>query len=367
MKKRLLYVIEIVILAVLFAICFKKDEVFLEITDAEFELDEETGLHLSKEFYLPIGTYTLSATANDSLGAKIGAIYDLEMTEGNYHALKGNEGRISEGDETKAIDFYVTGKVSSAHVKLLPYALGAFPDVTFNLVKTAAFNRIIFVLALAAFAILNYFLRLHRRLEERRDWTLAVNELVPIGIMLMALIPCMLDYLIAGTNTLTLLTETEYLVDGDFGSVSFTHLLFLWLPCVLRIIGFSVMDAYKLMLVLLVVLLTLLGKTLLSKVSSRVEYRMLTLGFCMLNPVSLYLLYTRAAIIAYIGLEFVLIGACMFTVPMISKKDVGRYHKWIVFALTLVLAFTCIYFMDELTISSNVYYWYDEAAFMTGG
>ena len=367
MKKRLLYVIELVILAVLLIMCFKKDEVFLDITDAEFELDEETGFYVSEDFYLPVGTYTLSAMSNDSVGSKIGAIYGLEMTEGNYHALKCNDGRIAEGDAVKEIDFYVTGKVSNAHIKLQPYALGALPDVTFSLVKTAAFNRILFVMALAVFAVLDYFISLHKKLAERSDHTLAVNELVPIGIMLMALIPCMLDYLIAGTNTLTLLIETEYLLDGDLSSVSAAHLPFLWIPCLLRLIGFSVMDAYKLMLVTLVVLFTLLGKALLSKVSRCVEYRMLALGLCMLNPASLYLLYSRAAIIAYIGLELVLIGVCMFTLSMISKKEVSRYHEWIVFALTLVLVFACIYFMDDLTISSNVYYWYDEAAFMVGG
>ena len=367
MKKRLLYIIEFVILAVLLAMCFKRDEVFLEITDAGLEINEETGIYVSEDFYLPIGTYTLSVKANDSAGSKIGAIYGLEMTEGTYRALKGNDGRIAEGDAVKEIDFYVTGKVSNAHIKLQPYALGALPDVAFSLVRTAAFNRILFVLVLIAFAVLNYFVRLHKRLAEGSDWHLTVNELVPIGIMLMALVPCMLDYLIAGTNTLTLLTETEYLLDGDFGSVSFTHLLFLWIPCLLRLIGFSVMDAYKLMLVALVVLLSLLGKKLLGKVSNRVEYRMLALGFCMLNPISLYLLYVKAAIIAYIGLEVVLVGVCMFVLSMISKKEVSRYHAWIVFALTLVLTFACIYFMDDLTISSNVYYWYDEAAFMVGG
>jgi hypothetical protein len=367
MKKGLLYVIELVILAVLFVLCFKKDEEFLEIADAEFELDEETGIYVSEDFSLPIGTYTLFINANDSVGARIGAIYGLEMTEGNYHALKVNDGRIAEGDEAKEIDFYVTGKVSDAHIKLQSYALGALPDVTFSLVKTASFNRILFVLALIAFAVLNYFVWLHKRLEEGNDWHPAVNELVPIGIMLMALIPCMLDYLIAGTNTLTLLTETEYFLDGDLSSVSKAHLPILWMPCLFRLIGFSVMDAYKLMLVALVVLFALLGKTLLGKVSKCVEYRMLALGFCMLNPVSLYLLYSKAAIIAYVGLELVLIGVCMFVVPMISKKEVGRYHAWIVFALSLALAFACIYFMDDLTISSNVYYWYDEAAFMVGG
>ena len=94
---------------------------------------------------------------------------------------------------------------------------------------------------------------------------------------------------------------------------------------------------------------------------------MLALGFCLLNPVSLYLLYTKAAIIGYVVLETVLIGICMVVVPRISKKEVSRYHAWIVFALSLVLTFACIYFMDDLTISSNVYYWYDEAAFMVGG
>ena len=367
MKKRLLYVIELVILAVLLAMCFKRDEVFLEITDAGLEINEETGIYVSEDFYLPIGTYTLFVKSNDSTGAKIGAIYGLEMTEGNYHALKGNDGRITEGDVTKEINFYVTGKVSNARIKLQPYALGALPDVTFSLVKTAAFNRILFVLALALFAVLNYFVRLHKRLSEESDRTQAVNELIPIGIMLMALIPCMLDYLVAGTNTLTLLTETEYLLDGNLSSVSKAHLLFLWIPCLLRLIGFSVMGAYKLMLVFLIVLFTLLGKTLLAKVSKCVEYRMLALGFCLLNPVSLYLLYSRAAIIAYVVLEIVLIGICMVVVPRISKKEVSRYHAWIVFALTLVLVFACIYFMDGLTISSNVYYWYDEATFMVGG
>ena len=106
---------------------------------------------------------------------------------------------------------------------------------------------------------------------------------------------------------------------------------------------------------------------MLGKGSNRVEYRMLVLGFCLLNPFSFYLLYTKATIIAYVGLEIVLIGACMFVVPVISKKEVSRYHAWIVFALSLVLTFACIYFMDDLTISSNVYYWYDEAAFMVGG
>ncbi len=367
MKKRFLYVIELVILVVLFIMCLKKDEVLLEIMDVEFELDEETGIYVSEGYSLPIGTYTLSVKSNDSVGAKIGAIYGLEMTEGNYHALKCNDGRIAEGDTVKEIDFYVTGKVSSACIKLQPYAMGVFPDVTFSLVKTAGFSRILFALALAVFAVLDYFISFHKKLAERSDWTLAVNELIPIGITLMALIPCMLDYLIAGTNTLTLLTETEYLLDGDISSVSIVHLLFLWILCLLRLIGFSVMDAYKLMIVVLVVLFALLGKTLLGKVSKCMEYRMLALEFCMLNPVSLYLLYTKATIIAYIGLEIVLIGVCMVAIPMISKKEASRYHAWIVFAVTLVLVFACIYFMDDLTISSNVYYWYDEAAFMVGG
>ncbi len=370
MKRKILFLAEGILLLVLLLLCFFGSGEVLGTDSRTLQREEETGELVSDTFSLKPGVYRIIVEA-DAAGGGIGAGMQVRINaeEMTFHAIRGNQATLYAGTEHKEITYYVTAPVAEANVSILPFSEDAEVSYELKVERTAAGRRMTFVMAVLLCGILNGLLAFHGKImtgevnarEKRTVCALA-------AIWAVACIPLMVDYLILGTNSIQCLTETEQLLRGEWRTIPFLHLLYLWIPAAVRGIGFPAMTAYKVLFVLLAGAATLLIYGVFFGQTKDVRLALPVTALGVWSPLAMKWMYTQGnpgKLVIY-----VLIYALLSLIAgrILGKRKIAdrKISPWILFAVSLVLVLQVLYFEDNLTFQSDVYYWYNEEPFMTG-
>ena len=326
MKRKILFLAEAILLPVLLLFCFFGSGEVSGTDSRTLQREEETGELISDTFSLKPGVYRIIVEA-DAAGGGIGAGMEIGLNaeQMTFHAIRGNRAALYAGTEHKEITYYVTAPVEGAYVSILPFS----EDVSAGKKWTAC--------ALAA-------------------------------IWAVACIPLMVDYLILGTDSVQCLTETEQLLRGEWGTIPFLHLLYLWIPAAVRGIGFPVMTAYKVLYVLLTGAATLLIYGVFFGQTKDVRLALPVTALGVWSPLAMKWMYTQGnpgKLVIYV-LAYALLGLIVGWILGKKKTADRKISPWILFTVSLVLILQVLYFEDNLTFQSDVYYWYNEEPFMTG-
>lgn len=369
MKRKILFLAEGILLAVLFLLCFFGTEHVILVHSGELQRQEEDGYLVSREFALKPGVYRISVEADVSGGGiGNGMEIGLDAEQMTFHAIRGNRATLAAGTEYKEITYYVTADVASAYISVLPFSDDAAVSYEVKAERTAAGGRIVFVTAALLCVILDGLLIFHGKImigaiSARKKWTLCAL----VGIWATACIPLMVDYLILGTDSVQCLRETGYFLQGEWGNIPALHLLYLWIPGGIRLIGFPVMTAYKVLFAVLTAGAVILFYAVLSRWGKDVRLTLLLTALGAWNPLAMKLLYSLGnpgKFILYVLGYAVLCGIVGLFLG--KNKEGYKVSPWILFAVALVLVLQVLYFEDNLTFQSDVYYWYNEEPFMTG-
>lgn len=369
MKRKLLFLAEGILLLVLLVLCFFGSDNVIVTNYQELHRDEETGCLVSGEFTLRPGVYRITVET-DAAGGGIGDGMEISMIadQMTFHAIRGNKATLYAGTEHKEITYYVTAKVTSARLSVLPFSEEAPVSYELKVERTTAGHRMVFVMTLLLCAVLDGLILFHEKIMTgevgtQKKWAICAL----VGIWAAACIPLMVDYLILGTDSVQCLKETEYLLRKDFGNIPALHLVYLWIPAVVRCIGFPVMTAYKVLLAVLIAGSVILFYGVLSGKEKDVRVSLLITAFGIWNPLAMKLLYSQGNPGKFILYMIGYVALCGI-VRWFRGKNKANYKvsPWILFAIALVLVLQVLYFEDRLTFESDVYYWYNEEPFMTG-
>lgn len=320
-----------VIICVLF--CFRPRElVFFADADAVADrlyVEENGNYYRSDLFVLQPGTYQLRVRCEDHEGILYPAVGALESS---YRALRCNGATVFAHEREIEIEAYVTDRVDSAYVICNYIRETKQPMVEIELYRTSGGWRILTCILTLVFTGVNLLIGLRDKLL---TGAVSIERGVAAGVLslsvLLAYLPYCVDYMNLGADTgfhllrIEGLKETllrggqfpvrvqEYWLYGHGYAVSsFYGDLLLFFPALLRLIGFSLMDAYKIF-----VLAVLAGTAVIAYVSffrCTKSRRGALLGSVLyeLAPYHIHNIYKRGAVGEYLGMMFLPLVFCGF-------------------------------------------------------
>lgn len=363
MKKVFLFS-EVVILSVLFLICLRAPTNVFTCGNDSFTKNAETGYYDSSDFELRPGVYRVCVLAEGEEGVGSGIDIGLDAGVSVYRSLRGNRGKMYSGAQYKEVIYYVTTTIPAACVTLQPFSEEVPMSYSVQVDRTTAGNRILFVIVAAVFLLMDILWILRERIavkqEAEKKWTSASI----VAIILLVSIPLTATWLIPGEKVLQCLQETEYVRRGSIGQVPFWHLCYLWLPAIMRRIGFPVMTAYKGLQFGLILFAVLVFYEVLARTWKEERWVLPGVMLGVGNPAALALLYEKNQYVLF--LLYVIVGAGLLAISglWITKKKIS---SWFIFAVVAVVFLQAVYFQNRLTFQSEPLYWYNEEPFMTGG
>ncbi len=282
----------------------------------------------------------------------------MEHDGAAYKALRSNGMTMEEGSRYGDFDVYVSDKVESAYVQCDFYTVGPEGKLRVEMWKTSMGNRIWLVLSVTMFLALDFMVLFRRRIlagkvsgrQQVVFWALCMG-------VLLAYFPYLTDYFSAGENTAFYWGRIGYLADVLRGADSLemggeTQLaynfapfrsggdLFLMIPVVLRLTGFSLMDSYKMF-----VLITLAATAVIAYVSLKKcvkdEYGALYGSMLyLLTPYHLYIVYGRGAVEEYVAMAFLPLVCCgmyLLYTEDTTSKTYGRYKWYLAAGISAIL------------------------------
>lgn len=226
-------------------------------------LTEECLEFQSERLVLEPGVYEGKIQANLDEGQSI--VVEVKSDKEYDNALHENAVAVLAGDDEMEFHFYALDKIPLAYVECGFHGGGTESLLHLRILKTNKGNRVVWFLAAIFFIILDFLIEFRKRILEGRItqrrqvvfWTLTAG-------VLLAYFPYLTDYFILGTDTIfhvsriAWLTETleqgtsfpiriqsHWNFDHGYAVSMFYGDLFLFIPAVLQLIGFSLLTAYK--------------------------------------------------------------------------------------------------------------------------
>lgn len=332
-RHRLLLGIELlgVIICVLF--CFRPEElVFSADADAiagKLHTEEGGNYYRSDLIVLRPGVYRLSMRCEDHEGILYPTV---GASKSSFQALRCNGASVLAHRREIDIEAYVVDRVDSAFVICNYIGETGQPVERIELYRTSDGWRMLAFILLLAETVVNLLICLREKL---RSGALSTEQGIVAGVLalsvLLAYLPYCTDYMGLGADRAFHLLRIEglketllhgeqfpvrvqeyWLYGHGYAVSSFYGDLFLFFPALLRLIGFSLMDAYKMF-----VLAVLAGTAI---IAYRSFYRCTgsrygaLLGSVLyeLAPYHIYNIYNRNAVGEYLGMMFLPMVICGF-------------------------------------------------------
>ncbi len=342
---------ELICVLLLLPGCFRKAELAASFEGRDMELAEETEgqpVYRSAQIPLAPGVYQVRVWADLGEGQTFSV--KMEGEDANYHTLRENGVIVFSGEDYLEFPVYAVDRIPSAYLQFWFQNVGTEGLLKAEIYKTGQGNRFLFLLALAAFVLLDLLLAFRRKILEGKIskrqqtvvWTL-------IAGVLLAYFPYLTDGFMLGYDTTFHLSrianltaalrqgggwpvyvQPGWLFGHGYAVSLFYSDLFLLLPAFLYGNGFSLMAAYKI-LILLVVAAT--GGIAYHSFYQcvRDEYAALAASMMyLLMPYHLVNLYNRGALGECMAMAFLPLVFC--GVYLLYTQDVTgasyRNYKW---------------------------------------
>lgn len=364
-KKRKIYILfaaELLCLLLLLPGCFTKPQLVQDfygenLTDMMVPIEDHLEF-CSEELSLLPGVYQIKVQADLASGQFM--YVEMKADNAYYKSLLGNGVTVFAGDDSLEMSVYVRDKVDSAYVLCDFY--GADPEslISLQIYWTNKGNRILLLLALVVFATVNFMLEFRRRILEGliTKKQQVVFWALTAGVLL-AYFPYLTDYFSMGADTLFHLTriaglketlaqgtsfpiriQSHWCYDHGYAVSMFYGDLFLFIPAGLMLIGFPLMTAYKLFILILLAATVVISYHAMHK-CVKDEYAALFGSLVyLLVPYHIFNIYNRGAIgelSAMTFLPLVFCGMYLLYTEDITSADYKKNKWYLIWGLTAIL------------------------------
>lgn len=358
----LLLVTELLCLILLLPGCFREAEL-VDAFNGENIADMMTPVSDHLEFFgeksvLSPGVYEIRVQTRLAAGQTI--FVEMKCDDSYFKALRGNGVSVFSGNDEMTFSVWAVDKLPSAYIQCNFYGTGSESLVSLEVYRTNRGNRVLLFLALTIFGVIDALIVFRRRILEgqvtRKQqivlWTLSAGVLI-------AYFPYLTDYFSAGADTMfhwtriTGLKETleqgaslpvrvqSFWNYGHGYAVSiFYGDLFLLIPAGLLLMGFPMLTAYK------IFILVLLAAT--AVISYHSFYRCVKEEYAALFGSMIYLLipyhilniYNRGALgecLAMTFLPLVCCGMYLLYTEDVQSVSYKKYKWYIVWGMSAIL------------------------------
>lgn len=332
-RHKLLLSVELLCVILCTLLCFRPEELVFSADANDIEekmfVDGRSDYYYSDLLVLNPGVYQLRMYTGDHDGILYPTV---QVQESSFQALRCNGDNVYAHMCEMKIEVYVVDKLESAFVSCSYIGETGQPIESIELYRTSIGWRMLTFIVLLAATGLNLLIWLR---ESVLKTTISIEQVIVVGVLafgiLLAYLPYATDYMNVGADgafhllRIEGLKETllhgqqfpvrvqEYWLYGHGYAVSsFYGDLFLFFPALLRLIGFSLMDAYKFF-----VLAVLVGTAVIAYCSfyrcTGSRYGAL-LGSVLyeLAPYHIYNIYNRSAVGEYLGMMLLPMVICGF-------------------------------------------------------
>lgn len=352
--------------------CFKKEEEvysFYGEDIAESMIRADGYLEFQSErMELKAGVYEVRVRTSLEEDQKI--TVQMGYDRGYFHSLRGNVVRMFPGHKEMDFNFYVLDKVPSAYVECQFFDVGAEGMEELYILRTNKGNRVLLFLAAAVFAALDFLVEFRRRILDGRVtkrqqvvfWTLTAG-------VLLAYFPYLTDYFIHGADTFFHISRIAWLKEtleqgtsfpvriqshwlyGHGYAVSLFYCdLFLFLPAALHLIGFSILAAYKIFILIILAATAVIAYWSFYQCVKDEYAALFGSMIYLLIPYHIYNFYNRGAIgecLAMIFLPLIAAGMYLLYTQDVSAASYKRYKWYIIWGVSAVIE--CHVISTELT------------------
>lgn len=303
-------------------------------------------------FSLKAGTYLVKLSYTASKEVNVFSLTDEVNGNGTVHF---GSLTMSAGDNEEDCELWVLRDTDTASIHVINGGDEALALHSLQIVSTHAGSRIILFIVLAVSAFIDglFFLCMYEKkygisMEKKLTWSALFVTL------LFLCVPCMVDYNIWGDDWGFHLLRVEGLInglqDGQFPvhiqgnwlrgygyavSVFYSD-VFMVIPMVFRLIGFTVLTSYKLFLVVINVMTLLIAYSCFKRIYKSVSVGGVTAILYVLSTYRIHNIYMRASIgetLAMAFLPMVFYGFYRIFTDDIEKKSYRR--NWIVLTIGL--------------------------------
>ncbi|MDD6306305.1 MAG: hypothetical protein PUA75_05070 [Clostridiales bacterium] len=352
--------LEIIILAVSLLGIFRTDRVFKQFNGPEVPTGAETSIVLDSGSYLVTVDYDMETEA-----VRITPLMETDYGEDDAESIL-----LLKDNSTKTFELLLPANAEGFHFKLPE--LENPNDFTLKSVKIEETNqadRVTFFCLLCMVLLIDGFFYLWDKKQLFAKQTKEQNgAAVCVGLItIFACVPLFVNYLTSGHDLTFHLMRIEGLAEGlrqgqfpvkmqplwlnDYGypvSVMYGD-LFLYLPALLRIIGFSLQSAYKIYLASMQLVTAVTSYVCLKEVAGDRKLGVVGCFLYMFATNRMTNIYYRSAVGEYTALAFlplVFLGLWY----LLGKEDAKETDKRKVFFL-LVTGYTCILQTHLLTFN----------------
>lgn len=358
----LLLAMEVLILLLLLPGCFQKEELVADFwgEDIGEQMVSEDGYETfcSEKITLEPGVYQIRAWSAVTDGQKV--YVQMCGDDVPYKSLRNNGVTFFAGSEYDDFEVYALHTIDTAYVRCDFYNADAGSLTRLEVWRTSMGSRMLLFALAVFFGVLDclvYFRRgiIDGRITKKQQvvfWTMTAG-------ILLAYFPYLTDYFSIGADSIFHWGRIAYLADElrlgqpfpvriestwlyghGYATPIFYGNLFLYIPACFRLLGFSIMNAYK-MFVLLVLIFTAVIAYYSFKKCVKDEYAALFGSMVyLLVPYHLFNIYSRGAVGEYLAMTFLPLVCCgmyLLYTGDVTAKEYKRCKWYIIGGMSAVL------------------------------
>lgn len=360
-RHRILLIVQVVLLFALVPSCFKTEELVYSKGASLYvsEISDEGNItFISDLMNLTKGVYRLKANTQIPEDACI--LLNVKNIESDYQSIDCNPVTGYPGQTYVEFEAYVKYDTENVYISCWTDGVGEEAILSLELYKTSLGNRMLLFSLFSLFILLDILIgyreRIHRESVSRESqivfWTLTVCVFI-------SYFPFLMDYINLGADsdfhllrieglkeslqemkTFPVRVQSYWLYDHGYAVSSFYGDLFLTIPAVFRLIGFSIQTSYKMFVFLVTVATAWITYISFKRCTKDTYGALFGSVIYMLAPYRIYNVFGRGAVGEYLGMVFLpmlMCGMYLLYTEDTEAKDYKHHKYWIVFGLTGIL------------------------------
>ncbi len=360
-RHKLLVGIELLGAFICLLLCFRpKELIFSADADAvanQLYMDEGGNYYRSGSLALRPGVYTLRVYCKDHEGMLYPSV---GAAESSYQALRCNGATVLAHQRETDIDVYVVDTIDNAYIICNYIGETDQPVERIEMHRTSAGWRMLTFLLVTVATGINLLVGLRDKLLKG---TVSIGQGVVAGVLalsvLLAYLPYCTDYMSMGADGVFHLLRIEglketlqrgeqfpvriqeyWLYGHGYAVSSFYGDLCLFFPAMLRLIGFSLMDAYKIFVLAVLAGTAVIAYTSFYRCTGNRYGALLGSVLYELAPYHIYNFYNRNAVGECLGMMFLPMVICGFYriyTQDVKKQDYVRAKTPLIVGLSGIL------------------------------
>ena len=357
-KHRILICLELIFLLLLLPGCFRSEKSAFSDTNVELSVSKGTVVYTGEHFAVTPGVYQVRVKG---VKQDTGTVFATANSEQHaWRTFRCNGANIYAQQETLDFEIYVLEKIDQVSVSLRATEGDALVE-SIEVVRTNWGSRMMVFYFLVGSLLLNLLVIFRDGIisgqvsKEKQVviWGLTASVLI-------AYFPYMTDYFwssaadiafqwlrieglketILYQNQFPVRVQSHWLYGHGYAVSAFYGDLFLWIPVVFRLIGFSLMTAYKMFVLVVTTMTAWIAYHSFYRCTHHRYAALFGSVIYMLAPYRIYNFYNRGAVGEYLAMTFfplILCGMYLLYTEDVNGKAYKTAKWWIVAGLSCIL------------------------------